>query len=82
MQSFRAVVTVRLKDSILDPAGEATEGVLKHMGFAVQGVRIGRHIQVTLEAEDAKAARRAVERMAHDLLANPVMEDYDVEVLS
>lgn len=81
MRAFHAVVVVRLKSSILDPAGEAAEGVLQHMGFSVDAVRVGRHIDVTLQAEDAEKALETVQRMGRELLANPVMEDFDVEVL-
>lgn len=80
MPAFHAVVTVELKESILDPAGEATQGVLKHMGFLVDGVRIGRHIRLTLEAETAEEAGEVARRMAEELLANPVMETFHVEV--
>lgn len=80
MPTFHAVVTVELKESILDPAGEAAQGVLKHMGFAVDGVRIGRHIRLTLQAETPEEASHMARRMAEELLANPVMETFTVEV--
>ncbi len=74
MPEFHAVVTVILKPEILDPAGEAVKGVLQHMEFPVGDLRIGRHIQLTVDAPDAEEAARLVQRMADEVLANPVME--------
>ncbi len=80
MAAFEAVVTVTLKPEILDPAGEATQGVLHHMGYAVRDLRIGRHIRLTVEAKDAEEAEGLAGQMAEELLANPVMETFRVEV--
>lgn len=80
MPEFHAVVTVTLKAEILDPAGEAVKGVLQHMEFPVSDIRIGRHIQVTVDAPDADEATRLVQQMAEEVLANPVMEKAHVRV--
>lgn len=71
---------VRPKPGILDPQGEAVLGSLRHLGFAVSRVRVGRLIDLELEAADAGEARAAVERMCEQLLANPLIETFEIEV--
>lgn len=80
MAKFAAQVTVALKPEILDPAGEATAHVLQQLGFRVEELRIGRHIRVVLEAENRETAEVMSRQMATDLLANPIMETFDLEV--
>jgi phosphoribosylformylglycinamidine synthase PurS subunit len=77
---MRATVLVRPKDGILDPPGEAVLGSLRHLGFNVEQVRIGRVIDLELTASDAAAARAEVERMCEQLLANPLIESFDIEL--
>ena len=70
-----------LKEGLLDPQGKAVEDALPTMGFAgVTDVRVGKHVQLTVEASDETAARTQVEEIAEKLLSNPVIED--VRVLS
>ena len=70
-------VLVRLRPGLLDPQGKAVEGSLPAMGWTnVSGVRVGRHVELTIEAEDESAARGQVEEMARRLLSNPVIEDF------
>jgi phosphoribosylformylglycinamidine synthase PurS subunit len=76
----RAVVLVRPKAGILDPQGEAVETSLKHLGFAVDEARVGKVIDLEVSAEDEKAARAEIERMCEQLLANPLIESYEIEV--
>ena len=71
---------VRPKQGILDPQGEAVEGALRQLGFAVGGARIGRVVDLELEATDPAAARAEVERMCQQLLANPLIESYEIEL--
>jgi len=78
---MRATVLVRPKDGILDPQGEAVQGSLRKLGFDVGTVRVGRVIDVELEAADPAFAREQVERMCSDLLANPLIESVDIELL-
>ncbi|MCY0897639.1 MAG: phosphoribosylformylglycinamidine synthase subunit PurS [Firmicutes bacterium] len=80
MAQFHATVVVTLKPDILDPAGDATAQVLRQMGYLVDDVRMGKHIQLTLEAESVSEAEAAVRQMTESLLANPVMETYTVRV--
>ena len=78
---MRATVLVRPKPGILDPQGEAVESALEHLGFAVGGARVGKVIDLEVEAADEKAAKAEVERMCEQLLANPLIESYEVEIL-
>jgi phosphoribosylformylglycinamidine synthase len=77
---MKATVLVRPKEGILDPQGQAVESSLKHLGFAVEGARIGRVVDLDLEATDASQARAEVERMCEQLLANPLIESYEIEL--
>jgi phosphoribosylformylglycinamidine synthase PurS subunit len=78
----RFAVNVRPKDGILDPQGRAVEGSLGHLGIdGVSAVRVGRRVELTVTAPDEPAARSVVERLASELLSNPLIESYDVEVL-
>jgi phosphoribosylformylglycinamidine synthase PurS subunit len=74
----KATVLVRPKQGILDPQGEAVEGSLRKLGFAVGRVRIGRVIDLELEVDSADEARMQVERMSAELLANPLIESFEV----
>jgi phosphoribosylformylglycinamidine synthase len=80
MPKFAVTVAVTLKPEILDPAGEATQHVLRQLGYLVDNLRIGRHIALTVEADSADEARDRAQAMAEELLAHPVMERYAVEV--
>ena len=82
MTSFRFAVNVTPKPGILDPAGRAVEGSLGHLGIeGVHDVRIGRRVELTVDADDEAAARGTVERLAGELLSNPLIEAYAVELL-
>lgn len=81
--TFRFAVNVTPKPGILDPQGRAVEQSLPHLGIAgVSDVRVGRRVELTVAALDAAAARAVVERLASDLLANPLIEAYSVEELA
>jgi phosphoribosylformylglycinamidine synthase subunit PurS len=78
----RFAVNVAPKEGILDPQGRAVEGSLGHLGIeGVSAIRVGRRIELTVTAEDAGAARAIVERLASELLSNPLIESYHVEEL-
>ena len=78
----RFAVNVAPKDGILDPQGRAVEGSLDHLGIqGVSAVRVGRRVELTVTAEDAAAARAVVDRLASELLSNPLIERYEVEEL-
>ena len=77
---MKATVLVRPKAGILDPQGVAVETSLKHLGFAVGAARIGRVIDLEVEAGTEEEAHAAVERMCEQLLANPLIESYEIEL--
>ena len=78
----RYAVNVSPKPGILDPQGRAVEGSLDHLGIAgVSAVRVGRRVELTVTAADDAAARAIVERLAGELLSNPLIEAYEIEVL-
>jgi phosphoribosylformylglycinamidine synthase len=77
----KAVVTVMLKDGVLDPQGKAIGHALHTLGFAgVQDVRAGKVIELDLDESDPARAKAAAEEMARRLLANLVIESFSVRV--
>ena len=78
---MRAVILVRPKAGILDPQGEAVRSSLQALGFAVSSARVGRIVDIELEASDPASARAEVERMCAELLANPLIESVEIEVV-
>ncbi len=79
MPVFVAAVEIHLKPGALDPQGQAVADGLRQLGHAgVRQVRVGKHVRLELEAEDAAGARAKVQRMCEELLANPVMETYRI----
>ena len=77
---MRATVLVRPKAGILDPQGEAVESSLRQLGFLVDEARVGRVIDLDVDAATTDEARGAIERMCERLLANPLIESYEIEV--
>ncbi len=71
---------VRPKGGILDPQGEAVERSLRRLGFPVGDARVGRVIDLEVEAASSAEAREQVERMCERLLANPLIESYEIEL--
>ncbi len=78
---MRAVVLVRPKPGILDPQGEAVGGSLRQLGFDVDEARVGRLVDLDVEASSPAEARAAVERMCQELLANPLIETFEIELV-
>ena len=78
---MKARVTVTLKPSILDPQGKAIEGALRSLLIAgVTGVRQGKVFDVELDANDKNLARRTLDEACERLLANPIVENYTIEI--
>ncbi|MDY8110058.1 phosphoribosylformylglycinamidine synthase subunit PurS [Fulvimarina sp. 2208YS6-2-32] len=76
---IKARIVVTLKNGVLDPQGKAIEGALGHLGFdGVGQVRQGKVFDVKLEGDDRAAAERQLAEMCDKLLANTVIEDYDI----
>lgn len=79
---MKARIEVRLKSGILDPQGKAIAGALDGLGYAGLGeVRQGKLIEIELPAGDKAHAKESVEAMCRTLLANPVTEDYRIELI-
>ena len=78
---YRARVDVRLDVNVNDPQGNAVRDGLHSMGHDdVRGVRIGKIVELSLEAADAEQARARIEQMCHELLANPTIESFEIQV--
>jgi phosphoribosylformylglycinamidine synthase len=77
---FVVQIRVTLRPSILDPQGKATRHALEQLGFAeVRGVRMGKFIALRVEAGSESEARDVARSACEKLLANPVMEDFEIE---
>ena len=82
MTSLRFGVNVTPKPGILDPQGRAVEGSLGHFGIGgVTQVRVGRRVELTVEAETEAQARDIVDRLASELLSNPLIEVFEIELI-
>ena len=82
MSSFRFAVNVAPKPGILDPQGRAVESSLGHLGVSgVSAVRVGRRVELTVEAAGEAEARAVVERLAGELFSNPLIEAFEIELL-
>jgi len=80
---MKAKIFITLKNGVLDPQGKAIEQSLSGLGFdGTSDVRQGKVIELTLSETDEAAAREKVEAMCAKLLANPVMENYEIELSS
>lgn len=81
MARFRGDVYVTLRRTVNDPEGLTIKGALSELGFEeIHDLRAGKYIEIWLEAADGETAVQRVEAMCDKLLANPVIEDYRVEV--
>jgi phosphoribosylformylglycinamidine synthase PurS subunit len=77
---MKATVLVRPKPGILDPQGQAVQGSLQQLGFAVEAARVGRVVDLELDDDDRGEARAKLERMCEQLLANPLIESYEIQL--
>ena len=83
MSRFRFAINVTPKPGILDPQGRAVEGSLGHLGIdGVSEVRVGRRVELTVDAADQPTALATADRLASELLSNPLIEAYAVEPLA
>lgn len=79
---YKAEVTITLRKSILDPKGKASLHALHNLGYSnVENVRIGKHIELDISAEDENQAHAIIKETCEKLLANPVMEDFSYTLL-
>jgi phosphoribosylformylglycinamidine synthase subunit PurS len=82
LSSFEVRIEVGHRPGILDPQGGVIERALPALGYGnVNHVRVGKSIRLAIEAPDEGAARAQVEEMCRKLLANPVIEDYRIEIM-
>ena len=77
---MRATVLVRPKQGILDPQGQAVERSLAQLGFTVGETRVGRLIDIEVDASSQPEALEQARRMCEQLLANPLVESYEIEI--
>ena len=78
---FKAEIDVMPLDALLDPQGKAVTGSMKNIGLeSIDGVRIGRHVRLFVEADSSSAAEKMVEEACKKLLANQIMESYTFQV--
>lgn len=81
MKKFQAEIDVMPKKEILDPQGKAVTGSMKNLGLSeIQNIRIGKHISLELEADNAETANAKVDQACKNLLANLIMESYSFTV--
>ncbi len=79
---MKAVIKVRLKNVILDPQGKTVQQALEHLGYDnVSDVRVGKLIEFQIDSQEEEKVKQMAREMADRLLANPVMETYDIEVI-
>jgi len=80
---YKATVTVTLRPSILDPQGKAAQHALTNLGLSsVARVRVGKVMEVWIDEKSATAAQAVAAAACEKLLANPVMEDFSIEVVA
>jgi phosphoribosylformylglycinamidine synthase PurS subunit len=77
---MRATILIRPKAGVLDPQGQAVRSSLRKLGFGIDDARVGRVVDLDVEAVDPAAARSAIEQMCEQLLANPLIESYEIEL--
>jgi phosphoribosylformylglycinamidine synthase len=79
---MKAIVKVKLKSGILDPQGKAVNNALHHLGYTeIQNVRIGKLIELEVEGKNGEDIQNRIQEASHKLLANPVIEDYEIEII-
>jgi phosphoribosylformylglycinamidine synthase subunit PurS len=82
MGAFRFCVSIMPRDGILDPAGKAVENALPQLhADNVRDVRVGRRVELAVDAESADDARATVDALAADFLANPLIERWEIDAL-
>lgn len=81
MSEYKVEVRIMPRQGLLDPQGKAVESALRSLEFqGVSGVRVGRLVRLRVAADSVEAARARADEMCRKLLANPVTEDFEVEV--
>lgn len=79
---MKAIIKVKLKNGILDPQGKAVNNALHHLGYSeIKEVRIGKLIELKIDDKNGQDIQRRIQEASHKLLANPVIEDYEIEII-
>ena len=79
--AMKAKIIITPKKAVLDPQGKTVESALAHMGYqGVQGVHVGKYIEIDLADTDREAARKQLDDACRKFLSNPVIEDYHLEL--
>jgi len=79
---MKAIVNVYLKEGVLDPQGKAVHHALDALGFKnILNVRVGKQIVLDIQSSSVREAKKEVENMCETLLANTVIEDYNIEIV-
>ncbi|MGF1514533.1 MAG: phosphoribosylformylglycinamidine synthase subunit PurS [Elainellaceae cyanobacterium] len=82
VNQYHAQIYITLRPSVLDPAGTAVRSGLHQLGFEqVADVRIGKYVELSVKADSPQAARQQIDQMCDQLLANPVIENYRIELV-
>jgi phosphoribosylformylglycinamidine synthase subunit PurS len=83
MNNFKANIKITLRKGILDVQGKAVENALHTIEFPmISDVRIGKFVELIVQAENIEAARQLVDDACKKLIANPIIEDYDITMVS
>lgn len=78
---YKAIVTITFKESILDPQGKTAQHALNNLGLkSIEKVRMGKHIEININASNEDEAYKTAEEACNKLLANAVMEKYSIEI--
>ena len=79
---YKARILITLRKTILDPQGKAVEHSLKSLGYGnIVDTRIGKYVELKIDASDESSAKSVAEEACKKLLANPVREDYSLEII-
>jgi phosphoribosylformylglycinamidine synthase len=77
---YQATVTIRQKAGMLDPEGTTAKKALGHLGYAVESIKTAKLYEIVLEAESAEVAEQKVDEMCQKLIANPIVQNYTIEL--
>ena len=79
---MKAKIIITPKKAVLDPQGKTVQTALAHMGHTgIKAVHVGKYLEIELDGTDVEAARKSLNDAAHKFLSNPVIEDYQLEIL-
>lgn len=78
---FKFGIRILPRPEVLDTQGRAVESTLKSLGYSVMETKVGRYVQITVEAKDEASARVTAKKVSEDVLCNMLIETYDIEVL-